>query len=365
LLVPERRVGLQAHDFQQAAGAPRIVLSRAKRDGDADTVPARWLNRITNLLSGLNGGDDALLEMRARGETRLSQARALDRMEITSPKATRPKPKPPLEARPRRLSVTQIQTLVRDPYAIYATKVLGLRALNDLDAEPGARLRGILVHRVFEDFVSQGELTPERLIKLAENAFADMEEREVAALWVAAIRNWADDFVAAEVGRQSRATPVAFEKRGKMEFPDLGFTLSGEADRIDRADDGRLVIYDYKTGTMPTHKVMNRYDRQLLLEAVMAEDGAFDDVPPATVSRVVHLKIGNDLDERDTPLEDLKDGDFRTAKVRAAFEALIAAYLDPDQGFLSRRMLQFEGDPREFDHLARLGEWSEADEAGS
>lgn len=361
LLSPERRTGLQAHDFQQAAGAKRIVLSRAKRDGDADTVPSRWVNRITNLMSGLKDGDAALTAMRGRGETRLKQARTLDRQEIAAPKATRPKPKPPVAARPRRLSVTQIQNLVRDPYAIYADKVLGLRALNPLDAEPDARMRGNRVHDILERFVRDGPPTVERLLTLAEESFADMAEREIATLWLAAIRSWADDFVAAEVARQARATPIAFEVPGAMEFPALGFTLSGEADRFDRDAEGRLIIYDYKTGDPPTHKQINTYDRQLLLEAMMAEKGAFQDIPPSTVSRVVHLKVGGEYKERDTPTEVHDVGDFRVAAVREKFEALIAAYLDPEQGFQSRRQLQFEKDERDYDHLARLGEWSESD----
>jgi len=60
LLLPERRIGLSAHDFQQAASAPDVWLTRSARSDDAETVPSRWLNRLTNLLGGLpdQGGRD-------------------------------------------------------------------------------------------------------------------------------------------------------------------------------------------------------------------------------------------------------------------------------------------------------------------
>src|SRR5438874_2113553 len=53
-----------------------------------------------------------------------------------------PEPRPPVAARPRRLSVTQIETWMRDPYGIYARHILRLRALEPLDADPGAAERG-------------------------------------------------------------------------------------------------------------------------------------------------------------------------------------------------------------------------------
>ena len=80
-MLPERRIGLSAHDFQQAIAAPEVWLTRAERsDAEADTVPSRWLNRLTNLLSGLpdQGGRDALDAMRARGQQWLDWADALE-----------------------------------------------------------------------------------------------------------------------------------------------------------------------------------------------------------------------------------------------------------------------------------------------
>ncbi len=122
LLLPERRIGLAAHDYQQAIGAPEVVLSRARRDAEAETVPSRWLNRLTNLLGGLSAqnGPAALAAMKARGQHWLDLADALERPIALTPSALRPAPRPPLAHRPRKLALTRITTLIRDPYAIYA-----------------------------------------------------------------------------------------------------------------------------------------------------------------------------------------------------------------------------------------------------
>ncbi|MBC7157559.1 MAG: double-strand break repair protein AddB, partial [Rhodobacteraceae bacterium] len=80
LRLPERQVGLSAHDFQQAVNAPEVVLSRALRDAESETVPSRWLNRLVNLMGGLKpqGGPEALAAMRAAGRRWLELAAALE-----------------------------------------------------------------------------------------------------------------------------------------------------------------------------------------------------------------------------------------------------------------------------------------------
>lgn len=364
LTLPERRIGLQAHDFQLAASAASVTFSRAVHDGEAATVPARWLNRFVNLLGGLgSNGADALDAMRNRGTTRLQQAQFLDDERISSPRAARPKPCPPVAARPRSFSVTQIQTLIRDPYAIYARKVLELDPIDPFDPEPDARLRGILVHDILKRFIQGDDLRPERLVEIAKDVLAEVPEAEMAALWSTMLAEQSKAFVDAELARQSSARPVALEVKGTYEIPALGVTITCTADRIDRTERGDLVIYDYKTGAPPGAKVMKHFDRQLLIEAVMAEEGGFADVPPARVSSVVHLKVGRSLASRATALVEGRGTDFRTQTVARELAALIAAYLSEDQGYLSRRALQSEHDERDYDHLARYGEWDETDEA--
>jgi ATP-dependent helicase/nuclease subunit B len=100
---PERRIGLSAHDFAQALGAEEVILARAAKVAGAPTVASRFVQRIA-ALAGPRWGD--VLE---RGNHSLDYARALDQPALVKA-AARPAPRPKLEARPLRLSVTAIET---------------------------------------------------------------------------------------------------------------------------------------------------------------------------------------------------------------------------------------------------------------
>src|SRR6185312_2881745 len=114
LSAPERRIGQTAHDFVSALGAREAILSRAKKRGGEPTVASRFLQRMAAA-----AGPEAMSEPLERGELYLGFARALDRPAEFSPQP-RPAPRPPVELRPQALSVTRIETLRRDPYAVYA-----------------------------------------------------------------------------------------------------------------------------------------------------------------------------------------------------------------------------------------------------
>ncbi len=363
LLLPERRIGLAAHDFQQAIAAREVWLTRSTRSEDAETVPSRWLNRLTNLLDGLEGagGRAALAAMRARGATWLGWVRALEAAPTLAP-APRPSPRPPVPARPRKLSVTQVKTLIRDPYAIYAREVLRLRPLEPLLREPDALLRGTVVHDVLEELVrdslENGLPSRDEFLALARRILTrDVPWPSARRLWLARLARVADWFLAREARRQASARPIAFERPGRAEFDEPRFTLTAKADRIDRDESGRLVIYDYKTGRPPTPKEQALFDKQLLLEAAMAEAGAFQGIDAAPVAGAVFIGLGASPTEVPAPLADEPPD-----KVRTAFLRLIAAYLRPDQGFTSRRAMQKDSDHGDYDHLARFGEWDRTTE---
>ena len=367
LLLPERRVGLAAHDYQQAVCAREVWITRAIRSDDAETVPSRWVNRLGNLMGGLpkQGGVAAWNAMIERGNYWLGQARALEAV-ARVPSAPRPSPRPPLAARPRSLSVTEIKTLIRDPYAIYARHSLRLRALYPLVQSPDAPLRGIVVHAVLEDFVKlvqadATKLNRAHLLAIAEGTLAELVPWPAArTIWLARLARIADWFIETEHARLATATPVAFEDdaRGVLELPELGFTIRGIADRIDRNAAGEVQIYDYKTGNPPTDKQQKHFDKQLLIEAAMVEEGAFKKIGAAPVSRATFIGLGNPPVERNAPLEEEPP-----AVVIENLRKLLAAYLDPTQGFTARRMMEKVMFTGEFDHLARYGEWDASDPA--
>ncbi|KNG93659.1 double-strand break repair protein AddB [Pseudaestuariivita atlantica] len=358
LLLPDRQVGLSAHDFQIAVAAPEVWLSRSLKSDDAETVPSRWINRLGNLLTGLDaqGGDAAWKAARARGETWLRQAEMLDAVDPGTP-APRPSPAPPRDVRPRSLNVTDIARLRRDPYAIYARDILRLRPLNPVVRVPDPRLRGILMHRALERFVKGGVITPEALSAAGEVAFAEGAPwASTRAAWQARLDRIAPAFVTAELGRQALAHPVAFEAKARTTIKGVGVELKGRADRIDLTEDGQAFLYDYKTGAPPTPPKQLAFDRQLLIEAAMLTFGAFDAVAATTVIRATYLGLGTDVPEVDAPLGD-GDKQETVEEVWAKLATFLEQVLDPGHGFTSRRAVfetRFEGD---YDHLARFGEW--------
>ena len=161
--LPERRIGLSAHDFAQALGAREVFLTRAAKVAGAPTVTSRFVQRLA-AVAGETHWKSAL----ARGEKYLAYARMLDEPD-KSVRIKMPAPTPPLDARPKQLSVTDIENWLRDPYTIYAKHVLRLVPLDDIDTPPGASDRGIIIHGAVGDFAQKFP------VKLPEDALAQMQ----------------------------------------------------------------------------------------------------------------------------------------------------------------------------------------------
>lgn len=365
LLLPERQIGLAAHDFQQAIAAPHVILSRSRRDSEAETVPSRWLNRMANLLMGLAecDGPVALAQMRMRGMHRLRMAQALETPVGTLPAAPRPSPRPPATARPRELPVTAIKTLIRDPYALYASRILLLRPLDPLHPMPDPRLRGDVLHRIVEHFVVQRpideteEEAEARLLHCAETILsASIPWPSAQRLWLARLARIAPQLVSDEALRRDRGVPVVIETRGSALLDPLPFTLTAKPDRIDLLHDGRVQIFDYKTGMPPSDAEVLHFDKQLLLEAAMTARGAFPTIGPRPVSAMTYIRLGGSGESRD-----LRLGETEVEESWTKLRRLIGRYLSESQGFTARRALHLAREKSDYDHLSRFGEWDLTD----
>ena len=373
LLLPERQIGLSAHDYQQAIAAPKVVLTRAIRNAEAETVPSRWLNRLMNLMEGLPAldGPVALAQMRARGAGWLALAQALERPTPemrTDPRlqpARRPAPRPPVAARPDRLSLTNIARLIRDPYAIYARHILKLYPLDPLHAAPDARERGMVVHEVLERFVKtrpEPETRPaarRRLLDIAAAVLAEQTPFPASrTLWLARLDRAAEHFLTQDA--RNGGTPLVVETQGSVALAPLPFTLYGTPDRIDRLPDGRLQMIDYKTGSPPTEKQQRSYEKQLLLAAAMAERGGFANLGPSDVAKITYIGLGAG--------EKVQETDTTPDLLAAEWDkliTLISRYLSRATGYTARRAVFEDRFPGDYDHLARYGEWQMSDRAHS
>jgi double-strand break repair protein AddB len=369
LLLPERQIGLSAHDYQQAIAAPEVVLTRALRDAEAETVPSRWLNRLVNLMAGLpdRHGPDALEEMRRKGRDWLAKAAALDLPPpemLSDPRlklARRPSPRPPVADRPKLLPVTRISTLIRDPYAVYARNILNLRKLDPLRAEPDARLRGQVLHLILERFVRERPEAEDRaaarlrLMQTAEQVLAENIPWPAARiLWRARMDRAADFFLSTDA---DSGTPVLLEEMShKLRLDPFDFELEGQPDRIDRLPDGRLRVIDYKTGTPPTEEMQERFDKQLLLIAAMIHHGAFPDLRGSEVARISYVGLGSSPKIVETEITEPL-----IARVWEGLYRLIGSYSRRDRGYTARRALFSAREGGDYDQLSRFGEWELTD----
>ncbi|MER9304058.1 double-strand break repair protein AddB [Mesorhizobium sp. M0496] len=368
---PERRIGLAAHDFQMAMGAKKVVLSRSARAGDAPAVPSRWLQRLLTFI-----GKDQGLEIRRRGDELLAWARSLD----TGPRqdfAPRPQPKPPLSVRPGHFSVTEIETLRRDPYAVYARRVLGLMPLDPVIRDPGAAERGTLFHAILHLFSARvaDPRAPDALAGLIAAGRACFAEAalpaDVEAVWWPRFEKLAANIIEWE---RTRADAVirrhAEERAGKTVVGQSGVTLSGYADRVDLLAGGMADILDYKTGSSPSKaQAHTLLAPQLALEGALLRRGAFKDLGAREPSQLafIRLKPNGEVFE-ESILEHNRQP--RTAtdlaeEALARLEKLLIHYADPATGYLSRALPFREGETDgDYDHLARVLEWSAGGDAG-
>ncbi len=377
---PERRIGLAAHDFAQAACAPEVMLVSIERRGGQPTVRSRWLWRLQTLARGANT-TEAPVSIASRPDL-LAWGRALDAPLDPRPAelapAPRPAPTPPLEARPDALPVTRIETWVRDPYAIYAREILKLRALDPPDMPMDARARGTAIHAAFQAFAEAHEggapseaadLFERRLIEelrragVGEPAMA--RERALARRLAA----WAASF---ETERRRPGRRFIIERQGALPLPVDGrtFTVTAKADRVE-LEDGFAHVLDFKTGGAATRKqIETGLSPQLTLTAAILMHGGFTEAGPAEPGELLYVRVTG----RRVPgevINPLKASTTRTEAetALAGLASRVRRFSDPAQPYRSWAAPQFISDrgTSDYDHLARVFEWhvaGAADEAG-
>jgi len=362
---PERRIGQAAHDFFMALGAPELVLSRSARAGNAPAMASRWLQRIEAF-----AGPDVSAAARQRGSDILGWARMLDEAPDIA-FAPRPNPKPPLAKRPTRFSVTEIETLRRDPYAVYARRILGLERIDPLLRDPGAAERGTLFHAIIHAFsLSVGDTADaeaEALLLSAGRAAFDAEELppDVEAVWWPRFVSMVPHLVAWERSRPPGIKVRLTELRAApTPVGAFGETLSARADRIDLLAADMADVLDFKTGSTPSKaQAHTLLAPQLALEAALLMRGAFEGVSPRMPADLAYVRLKpNGRVEQESILEykrQPKSAPQLADEAWQRLEMLLAHYRDPETGYRSRalpfREADFSGD---YDHLARVLEWS-------
>jgi ATP-dependent helicase/nuclease subunit B len=324
-------------------------------------VPSRWLLRLDTVLKAAG----LALERHPTADL----AELLDRpAEIRA--AAAPAPRPPVALRPRKLSVTEIETWMRDPYAIYARHILRLEPLDPLDADPGAAERGVFIHRALDRFVTDAPSGDPLagLLDIGRAAFGVALDRPgVWAFWWPRFEQIARWFVEIEADRRALVARSWTECRGRLLLPGPAgdFELTAKADRIDWFEEAGLAVIDYKTGRVPSKdEVALGFSPQLPLEAAIAEAGGFAEVPAAPVIALNFWR----LDGGDPAGEIIEAGEepaALAAAARAGLVELIARFDDPATPYLARPRPARAPRHSRYGHLARLSEWGDEGEVGA
>lgn len=376
LSLPERRLGLAAHDFQQLASNDNVILTRAQRSEDGPRVASRWLWRLKTLVKGgLGKKAEKALEP---DEPYHLWARYLD---YVAPKdvlaAKPPEPRPPVDTRwpnGRKLSVTKIRTWIRDPYAIYGQYVLGLKPLSNLSVTAGPREYGNALHKGIELFLRQYKqnLPPNAVAKLTTK----LEEQFIAhgfdeihlSRESVRLKRVATDLIDILQERGlAQADDILSEIRDEMRLDDVDFTLTGQPDLIEKVR-GDYTIFDFKTGSLPSKAVVKAgFDPQMPLLAAMVEAGAFKSVKsgPVVDLQYIRIKGAGEGQTRASSVVGEKAVDELQADALHNLKKLVAEFDKPTTAYHSQPRVQYKNDYGDYDLLARRAEWVKLGEGGT
>jgi len=363
LTPPERRIGQSAHDFVMAFGASSVVVSRAAKRNGSPTVASRFLTRLRALAG------PALEPALTRGAGYVRMAEALDTPNETR-EIARPEPRPPVHLRPTQLSVTRIETLRRDPYSIYAERILQLAPLQPLGVEIGAREMGTAIHEALAAFTRlypRGELPADariQLMQLARQQLAPfLDDPSFRAFAWPRIEAGLDHALDFEAERRTLGVRIFIEERGEWRFdlPDGSpFCLTAYADRIEIDPAGDAAVFDYKTGVPPTRPVVAAgFAPQLTLEAAMITAGAFPTIGKHACNCAAYVRLGG-ADGGATLWLEWKDKSFAdvVAEHKQQLVIALAQFRDEATAYVPRPYVAFASQYGDYDHLARVKEWS-------
>ena len=231
---PERDIGLAGHDFEQAFCNPKTYLTWSNKLGGKPANPSRWLLRLATVLAAAHVQRDT-----HQAEKILYWAQSLDgslTAESLPVPISKPAPTPPSALRPRHFSVTEVEKLIRNPYAVYAMRILKLDPLPAFGPTQDAALRGSLFHDAVAAWNKQPKRDSPTLLAIGKHHFIPFADiAEIRDFWWPHFQRVAEFLGREEPALNGGLLNTYAELSGKITFDIEGASheLRARADRID------------------------------------------------------------------------------------------------------------------------------------
>ncbi len=365
---PDKIIGMSAHDFIQKLCMNDVIMTRSRKVGGSPALPSRWLVRMEAILK------QQKIEM-PYDTYYLSLVRSFS-MHDENKKITRPSPCPPVDKRPKKLSVSSIKKWMSDPYGLYAEKILRFKKLDPLQKRSSYAEKGQYIHKCLEEFLS---LYPRQLDDHALDHLLEIGERyleeycpEVSqrSFWWNRFKSIASFFIAQETRYRKQYLPLFTEREGTLRIthkiahlPEKGeFIVRAIADRIDQNQQTKsLAIIDYKSGTSPTKTDMqNGVAPQLPIEALIAQSGGYGDIAKEPVETLQHWVLKGENSDIDCfPSSRMKDFEMQDFldETLDNLTHLIELFTDEQTPYLALPNENLTLTYNDYEHLERVSEW--------
>ncbi len=362
--LPDRqwRIALSAHDFMMAVASKEVMITRSVVHDGSPSEPSRWLARLDAVVSA-TGLFDYL-------DNRLPdwmKAVTLRKIPLRVCPITRPEPKPAIMHRPNKITATDFDQWITDPYGFYVKRILKIRKNAPIDETPAAALRGSIIHDVIALFLKKypsgklPEVAALELQNILENQLSQWSKIAFINLFwrqkLTMVLSW---FLDEELRRRSDDFQVLSEQDGKLEIQ-IGkrvILLTARADRIEWSNSDECQIIDYKSGAPPSKQmVIAGRAVQLLVEAVIASKGGYKNakiLPSHLQLHYWHLK-GRATDP--AIINNVTPDDFNSEAIYDLIVTLLTQFENSNQPYLSEPNAADRPRFSDVRHLARIKEW--------
>ncbi len=353
-----RKIGVSAFDFSNYLGNRQVFLTRSLLSNNSPTTKLRFLLKLetvlkaTNLVDKLDDGKYwyfLLEEFNNFQEDNRFLSEKKRHQQLSKNLAN-----PPLKDRIKKISVTDVGKWIRDPYYIYAKRILNLKPLNKIDEEASFANFGNFVHETLENFVNDyDKIDKNNRLNILLTTYGQKYfikyflNQENHLLWWPRFENIAKWFIKNEIEVRKNLKNCDTELSANIVID--GVNISTKIDRINVDLEGNIEIIDYKTGMIAAAlDIRKGLEPQLPLEAlIFLNKNGFD------LENVKKLQYycakGRDKNE----IKDLKDVDKLIKAANNGIEQLIDIfnkfktpfYPCPDPDIYKKN---------EYHHLARI-----------